>query len=210
MRLLADAAADADLLVVGSRGYGPLRRVLLGSTSAGLVRSARCPVLVYPRAIRAWAEPGPHVTRTLARASSGCMPTALTSTSCTRKRRIHAVSTRGGPAGQPLFLEARELGATAGARVRSVPTEPGILDTERCERRAAPRAFCEVGLAHSVSMDEPLRPAVRTQKSPLHSSTVTRIRRSAVRSRPRLESAESREAQPLRSSGLRLGCAIHR
>lgn len=56
VRLLADAAADADLLVVGSRGYGPLRRVLLGSTSAGLVRSVRCPVLVYPRAIR--ADPG--------------------------------------------------------------------------------------------------------------------------------------------------------
>ena len=56
VRLLADAATDADLLVVGSRGYGPLRRVLLGSTSAGLVRSARCPVVVYPRATR--ADPG--------------------------------------------------------------------------------------------------------------------------------------------------------
>ena len=38
-----------DLLVVGSRGHGPLRRLLLGSTSAHLVRYACCPVLVLPR-----------------------------------------------------------------------------------------------------------------------------------------------------------------
>lgn len=46
---LAEAAEGLDLLVVGSRGYGPLRRVLLGSASARLVRSAPCPVLVLPR-----------------------------------------------------------------------------------------------------------------------------------------------------------------
>ena len=38
-----------DLLVTGSRGYGPLRRVLLGAVSAGLVKSSSCPVLVVPR-----------------------------------------------------------------------------------------------------------------------------------------------------------------
>jgi nucleotide-binding universal stress UspA family protein len=41
-----------DLLVVGSRGHGPLRRLLLGSTSAHLAKSARCPVLVLPRPSR--------------------------------------------------------------------------------------------------------------------------------------------------------------
>lgn len=46
---LAQAAADFDLLVAGSRGYGPLRRTILGSASAKLVRSAACPVLVLPR-----------------------------------------------------------------------------------------------------------------------------------------------------------------
>lgn len=40
---------DVDLLVVGSRGYGPLRRVLLGGTSSRLVRRAACPVMVVPR-----------------------------------------------------------------------------------------------------------------------------------------------------------------
>jgi nucleotide-binding universal stress UspA family protein len=38
-----------DLLVCGSRGYGPVRRVLLGSVSAALVRQASVPVLVVPR-----------------------------------------------------------------------------------------------------------------------------------------------------------------
>jgi nucleotide-binding universal stress UspA family protein len=47
---LADLAdAPGTLLLVGSRGYGPLRRVLLGSVSAGLVRSARCPLIVHAR-----------------------------------------------------------------------------------------------------------------------------------------------------------------
>jgi nucleotide-binding universal stress UspA family protein len=41
---------DVDLLVLGSRGYGPLRRTLLGSTSDGLVHAAACPVVVVPRA----------------------------------------------------------------------------------------------------------------------------------------------------------------
>ncbi len=37
---------EVDLLVVGSRDRGPVRRLLLGSTSAHLARSAECPVLV--------------------------------------------------------------------------------------------------------------------------------------------------------------------
>lgn len=40
---------DADLLVIGSRGYGPVRRVLLGGVSSRVVRHARVPTLVAPR-----------------------------------------------------------------------------------------------------------------------------------------------------------------
>jgi nucleotide-binding universal stress UspA family protein len=42
-------AGGVDLLVVGSRGYGPLRAALVGSTSRKLVDHAPCPVLVVPR-----------------------------------------------------------------------------------------------------------------------------------------------------------------
>jgi hypothetical protein len=46
---LARRSADLDLLIVGSRGHGPVRRFLLGSTSSRLVREASCPVLIVPR-----------------------------------------------------------------------------------------------------------------------------------------------------------------
>ena len=46
---LASSSGELDLLVVGSRGYGPLRRVILGSTSTELFRGAACPVLVLAR-----------------------------------------------------------------------------------------------------------------------------------------------------------------
>jgi len=44
---------EVDLLVVGSRAHGPLRRVMLGSTSLHLTHAARCPLLVIPRPTRA-------------------------------------------------------------------------------------------------------------------------------------------------------------
>ena len=43
------AEAPGTLMVLGSRGYGPLRRVLLGSVATELVRSAPCPLIVIPR-----------------------------------------------------------------------------------------------------------------------------------------------------------------
>jgi len=47
---LAEAAEHGlDLLVVGSRGYGPIRTVLLGGVSSRIIRTAACPVLVVPR-----------------------------------------------------------------------------------------------------------------------------------------------------------------
>jgi nucleotide-binding universal stress UspA family protein len=37
---------DADLIVIGSRGFGGLRRALLGNVADSVVRHAHCPVLV--------------------------------------------------------------------------------------------------------------------------------------------------------------------
>jgi nucleotide-binding universal stress UspA family protein len=52
-QVLLEAARGARLLVVGSRGYGTLAGVLLGSVSQHCVQHAPCAVLVVP------AEPQP-------------------------------------------------------------------------------------------------------------------------------------------------------
>jgi nucleotide-binding universal stress UspA family protein len=46
---LANASKELDLLVLGSRGYGPLRRVFVGSVARAVVRTSSCPVVVLPR-----------------------------------------------------------------------------------------------------------------------------------------------------------------
>jgi nucleotide-binding universal stress UspA family protein len=45
---LLDAAAEASMLVVGSRGKGQLSKVLLGSVSDQVSHHAHCPVVVVP------------------------------------------------------------------------------------------------------------------------------------------------------------------
>jgi nucleotide-binding universal stress UspA family protein len=47
--VLIERSSDLDILVLGSRAYGPLRHALLGSVSACVMREAHCPVLVVPR-----------------------------------------------------------------------------------------------------------------------------------------------------------------
>jgi nucleotide-binding universal stress UspA family protein len=50
---LAKHSATLDLLVMGSRGYGPLRAVLAGGVSGTVIREAQCPVIVVPRGAEA-------------------------------------------------------------------------------------------------------------------------------------------------------------
>jgi nucleotide-binding universal stress UspA family protein len=49
---LAVYSASLDLLVIGSRSYGPIGRLVHGSTAQKLARTARCPLLVLTRATR--------------------------------------------------------------------------------------------------------------------------------------------------------------
>lgn len=54
--ILGKLSRTADLIVVGSRGRGAFRRVMLGSTSDRLVHEAACPVLVMPSPTETGAE----------------------------------------------------------------------------------------------------------------------------------------------------------
>jgi nucleotide-binding universal stress UspA family protein len=70
--VLVDDPADAlvsvsphlDLLVMGSRGYGPGLAVLLGGVSRRVTMKARCPVLVVPRGSKTSLAPWAHRTMT--------------------------------------------------------------------------------------------------------------------------------------------------
>jgi len=54
--VLISVSEHLDLLLLGSRAYGPLRAVLLGSVSRRVLRAAYCPVIVLPRGVRASLE----------------------------------------------------------------------------------------------------------------------------------------------------------
>lgn len=56
---LVSVSRNVDLLVMGSRGYGPGLAVLLGGVSRRITMAAGCPVLVIPRgstSLAGWAE----------------------------------------------------------------------------------------------------------------------------------------------------------
>jgi nucleotide-binding universal stress UspA family protein len=59
---LVKLSEQVDLLVLGSRGYGPVRRTLLGGSGDRVVHAAACPVVVVPR--------GGHEERTAERSEA--------------------------------------------------------------------------------------------------------------------------------------------
>jgi nucleotide-binding universal stress UspA family protein len=44
--VIVDASADAELVVVGTRGRGAIKTLLLGSTSQHVIQHSKCPVVV--------------------------------------------------------------------------------------------------------------------------------------------------------------------
>jgi nucleotide-binding universal stress UspA family protein len=66
-RLVA-AAEEADVLVLGSRRWGPLHRLAVGSTTASVAHHAHCPILVPPRGAE---EPAAEPHEEVGASSSG-------------------------------------------------------------------------------------------------------------------------------------------
>lgn len=52
-KLLERAGEGVDLLMLGSRGFGPVMRAMVGSVSARLIRKAPCSVMIVPRPAQA-------------------------------------------------------------------------------------------------------------------------------------------------------------
>jgi nucleotide-binding universal stress UspA family protein len=48
-QLLAERSGELDLMIAGSRGYGPLRSVLVGRVTDRLMHMASCPMIIVPR-----------------------------------------------------------------------------------------------------------------------------------------------------------------
>jgi nucleotide-binding universal stress UspA family protein len=66
---LVELSKDVDLLVLGSRGWGPVRRTMAGSTAAAVMRKAHAPVVVLPRGA-ATGQPGEGEVATTAESTS--------------------------------------------------------------------------------------------------------------------------------------------
>ena len=64
-KTLGEAGEDVDVIVAGSRGYGPVGRLLLGSVTRQLMRVAPCPVIMLPRTVVA-SGPAAEGARTAA------------------------------------------------------------------------------------------------------------------------------------------------
>ncbi len=57
VEMLVGLSREVDLLIVGSRAWGPVRRILIGSTAARLTHQAEGPMMILPRGA-ATGQPG--------------------------------------------------------------------------------------------------------------------------------------------------------
>ncbi|MGW1024591.1 universal stress protein [Streptomyces sp. NPDC002577] len=96
--LLPGMGSDAQLIVLGSRGRGGFKSLLLGSNSIATARDATCPVVVVPRPGREVegdgpAEPGPRIVIGVSAESPDRHALAFAfETAARRGARLHVVS----------------------------------------------------------------------------------------------------------------------
>ena len=120
---LALYSASVDLLMVRSRGYGPIGRLIHGSTSQQLAHSARCPLLVLARTARP--------ARQMKRRTSGWMTAGCRST------HDAAAEPCDGSDRSRTYMPSDGLESIASGRVRGVErviedtllSRPLVLDT---------------------------------------------------------------------------------
>jgi nucleotide-binding universal stress UspA family protein len=134
---LLSVSSNVDLLVMGSRGYGPGLAVLLGGVSRRLTMTARCPVLVMPRgstsALADWAE-----------TATAC---ETYSSEVAARRAVRALTAVGVPEGDVRLLVGRHLrdireevvGGFAGALDPRAPV--GTYMGAPCRRRQGAGSF---------------------------------------------------------------------
>ena len=146
---LLSVSSNVDLLVMGSRGYGPGLAVLLGGVSRRLTLAARCPVLVMPRgstsALADWAARG---------SASALADWAETATACetyssevAARRAVRALTAVGVPEGDVRLLVGRPVrdireevvGGFAGALDPRAPV--GTYMGAPCRRRQGAGSF---------------------------------------------------------------------
>jgi len=98
-RALASVSPHLDLLVMGSRGYGPGLAVLLGGVSRRVTMAAQCPVLVVPRGS----------TSALADWGGTAAACKTFSSEAVARRAVRALTAAGVPRRDILLLTGRRL-----------------------------------------------------------------------------------------------------
>jgi nucleotide-binding universal stress UspA family protein len=131
---LMSISPHLDLLVMGSRGYGPGRAVLLGGVSRRLTMQARCPVLVVPRGSTSALVPGEDAATVLKTYADEVLA----------RRAVRTLTAAGVPAGDIRLLTGRRVhdvreeatGGFAGAVDPNAPVGT-YADATRLRRQGA-------------------------------------------------------------------------
>ena len=142
---LVSVSPNVDLLVMGSRGYGPGLAVLLGGVSRRVTMAARCPVLVMPRgstsSLAGWAETETACETYSSEVAARRAMRALTAVGVPEGdvRLLDRPSRAGHPRGSRRRIRRRRGPESAGRDLhgRPMPAPPGRRELRRRSRPPA-------------------------------------------------------------------------